>query len=83
MLNALSIAGSHSSGLTEYDQSGGSVKRMHAGMAAHGGLRSALIAQRAYRASHHTRRQARLLSGFCREYNLDEITDGLGKDFQW
>ena len=46
MVNALSIAGSHASGTKEYDQNGGSVKRMHAGMAAHGGMRSALIARR-------------------------------------
>ena len=45
-LNALSIAGSHASGTLEYGQSGGDVKRLHAGIAAAGGIRSALLAKR-------------------------------------
>jgi 2-methylcitrate dehydratase PrpD len=45
MTHALAIAGSHSSGTMEYDQSGGEVKRLHNGMACCGGLRSALLAQ--------------------------------------
>lgn len=44
MMHALAIAGSHSSGTTEYDQSGGEVKRVHAGIAARGGVQSALLA---------------------------------------
>ena len=44
-LNALSIAGSHASGTLEYGQSGGDVKRLHAGIAAAGGIRSALLAE--------------------------------------
>jgi 2-methylcitrate dehydratase PrpD len=83
MLNALSIAGSHAAGVTEYDQGGGSVKRMHAGMAAHGGLRSALLAQKGL-----TGPPAILEGkhGFCKafadEYKLEEITAGLGTDFR-
>jgi 2-methylcitrate dehydratase PrpD len=83
MVNALSIAGSHSSGTKEYDQNGGSIKRMHAGMAAHGGMRSALIAQKGITGP------ATILEGkhgFCQafadEYKLNEITDGLGTDFK-
>jgi len=83
MVNALSIAGSHASGLTEYSHGGGSVKRMHAGMAAHGGIRSALIAQKGITGP------ATILEGrhgFCQAfadgYNLSEITDNLGKDFR-
>jgi 2-methylcitrate dehydratase PrpD len=45
-LNALSIAGSHASGTLEYGQSGGDVKRLHAGIAATGGIRSALLSAR-------------------------------------
>jgi 2-methylcitrate dehydratase PrpD len=44
MTNALAIAGSHSSGTMEYDQSGGEVKRVHAGIAARGGVHAALLA---------------------------------------
>ncbi|MBI3043663.1 MAG: MmgE/PrpD family protein [Betaproteobacteria bacterium] len=83
MLNALSIAGSHSSGTKEYDQGGGSVKRMHAGMAAHAGIRSALIAQKGITGP------GTILEGkhgffhaFADEYKVDEVTDGLGSDFK-
>ena len=83
MLNALSIAGSHASGVIEYDQTGGSVKRMHAGMASHGGLRAALVAQKGLTGP-PTILEGR--HGFCQafadEYNLNEITDNLGRDFR-
>ena len=45
MVNAFGIAGSHSAGSLEYDQSGGEVKRLHAGLAARGGIQSAMLAQ--------------------------------------
>jgi 2-methylcitrate dehydratase PrpD len=83
MVNALSIAGSHSSGTKEYDQNGGSIKRMHAGLAAHGGMRSALIAKKGITAP-PTILEGK--HGFCQafadEYKLGEITDGLGRDFK-
>ncbi len=83
MVHALSIAGSHGSGTIEYDQSGGSVKRMHAGMAAHGGLRSALIARKGLTGP-PTILEGK--HGFCQafadEYDLQEITDNLGKDYR-
>ncbi|CAN7475828.1 MmgE/PrpD family protein [Variovorax sp. LjRoot175] len=44
-VNALGIAGSHASGTTEYSQSGGEVKRAHAGIGAAGGIRSARLAR--------------------------------------
>jgi len=83
MVNALSIAGSHSSGTKEYDQNGGSIKRMHAGLAAHGGMRSALIAKKGITGP-PTILEGK--HGFCQafadEYFLDRITDGLGKEFK-
>ena len=45
MIHAFGIAGSHSAGPLEYDQSGGEVKRIHAGLAARGGIQSAVLAQ--------------------------------------
>ena len=39
---ALGIAGSHCSGTTEYDQTGGDIKRLHAGIAGMAGIRAAL-----------------------------------------
>ncbi len=44
-VNALAIAGSHASGTTEYAQSGGEVKRAHAGIGAAAGIRSARLAR--------------------------------------
>lgn len=43
--HALSIAGSHSGGVMEYDQSGGEVKRFHNAMATRGGMLSVLLAR--------------------------------------
>ncbi|MBI4188977.1 MAG: MmgE/PrpD family protein, partial [Betaproteobacteria bacterium] len=43
-LMALSLAGSHASGTTEYTIGGGDIKRFHAGMGAAGGIRSARAA---------------------------------------
>jgi 2-methylcitrate dehydratase PrpD len=44
-VNALAVAGSHASGTTEYAQSGGEVKRAHAGIGAAAGIRSARLAR--------------------------------------
>ncbi|HUK42461.1 MAG TPA: MmgE/PrpD family protein [Candidatus Acidoferrales bacterium] len=45
MLHAFGIAGSHASGTMEYDQTGGEVKRVHAGIAARGGIQAAMLAR--------------------------------------
>ena len=45
LMHAIAIAGSHACGPLEYDQSGGEVKRIHAGLAARGGIHSALLAK--------------------------------------
>lgn len=45
IVNALAIAGSDASGTMEYDQSGGEVKRFHAGMASRSGVQAAILAQ--------------------------------------
>jgi 2-methylcitrate dehydratase PrpD len=82
MLHALSIAASHSSGIMEYAQAGGNVKRMHAGMAAFGGIRAALLAQIGFTGP-PTILEGK--SGFCRafadDYRLEDITANLGHDF--
>ena len=43
--NALAIAASDSSGTMEYDQSGGEIKRFHAGIASRAGTEAALLAE--------------------------------------
>jgi 2-methylcitrate dehydratase PrpD len=45
LMNALAIAASDASGTMEYDQSGGEVKRLHAGAAARSGAQAAVLAQ--------------------------------------
>jgi 2-methylcitrate dehydratase PrpD len=45
MTNALAIAASEAGGTMEYDQSGGEVKRLHAGMASRSGTMAAMLAQ--------------------------------------
>jgi 2-methylcitrate dehydratase PrpD len=78
MTHALAIAGSHSSGTMEYDQSGGEVKRLHNGMACCGGLRSALLAQIGLTGPPTIFEGARgilkVMSGVC---NIDPITKDL------
>jgi 2-methylcitrate dehydratase PrpD len=44
MAHALGVAGSMASGLCEFSQSGGMVKRLHAGRAAEGGVQAAYLA---------------------------------------
>ncbi len=46
MVHALAIAGSHACGTMEYDQSGGEVKRLHAGIPVRGGMMAAFYAER-------------------------------------
>ncbi|HXG50034.1 MAG TPA: MmgE/PrpD family protein [candidate division Zixibacteria bacterium] len=82
-LHAFGIAGSHASGTMEYDQTGGEVKRVHAGIAARGGLQAALLARLGLTGPPTIIEGKR---GFCRvfadEYELDTITRDLGVDFK-
>ncbi|QHE84693.1 MmgE/PrpD family protein [Hydrogenophaga sp. BPS33] len=82
MVHAMSIAGSHASGTIEYDQGGGSVKRVHAGIAAAAGVRSVLLAK------HGITGPATILEGkhgichvFADSCDLGRLTRGLGTDF--
>ena len=83
MISALGIAASESSGITEFAVSGGSVKRLHAGLAAQSGLRAALLAKLGI-----TGPTAPLEGpkGFCHTfsdtYSIEEITRDLGKEFR-
>ncbi|MBI2858558.1 MAG: MmgE/PrpD family protein [Chloroflexi bacterium] len=82
MLNAISIAGSHSSGITEHTLTGGSVKRIHGGIAALGGIRSALLAQAGLDGP------PTVLEGnkgfwhaFCDEHHPNKLISNLGTEF--
>ena len=82
-MDALGIAASHSSGLMEYSLSGGTVNRLHSGIAAHGGIRSALLAQRGFRGPATILEGERgVLRAFSGECLPEEITRALGSGFR-
>jgi 2-methylcitrate dehydratase PrpD len=83
MLHAFGIAGSHSSGTMEYDQTGGEVKRVHAGIAARGGIQAAMLARLGLTGPPTIIEGKR---GFCKvfadTYDMDVITRDLGSEFK-
>ncbi len=82
-LDALGIAASHSSGLMEYSLSGGTVNRLHSGIAAHGGIRAALLAQRGFKGPTTILEGERgFLHAFSGECHPEEITRALGSTFR-
>jgi 2-methylcitrate dehydratase PrpD len=78
-MNAYGIAGSHAAGLIEYTKTGGSVKRIHAGIPSQGGVRSVLFAEAGITGPHSIIEGEK---GFCKvfaiDYDLSRLTDGLG-----
>lgn len=82
-LNALSISGSHSAGLMEYANNGGSVKRIHSGIAAQAGVRAALFSEAGITGPHSILEGEK---GFCKvfagEYDLNRLTHGLGTRYE-
>ncbi len=83
MLHAFGIAGMHSSGTMEYDQTGGEVKRVIAGIGARSGIQAALLAQRGLTGPPTIIEGKRgFLKVFADEVEPDEITRGLGSEFK-
>jgi 2-methylcitrate dehydratase PrpD len=81
-VNALSIAGSHASGTLEYGQSGGDVKRLHAGIAAGGGIRSALLAERGLTGPPTIFEGRRgVFQAFTNTFDAAQAVDGLGERY--
>jgi 2-methylcitrate dehydratase PrpD len=83
-LNALSIAASCSSGLAEYSETGGEVKRVHAGFSVRQGIRASLLAQLGLTGP-PTALEGK--KGFCQAFSvvpppLEEMTGSLGKEFR-
>ncbi|MFH1125092.1 MAG: MmgE/PrpD family protein, partial [Pseudomonadota bacterium] len=83
VLNAFGLVASHCSGLMEYSQSGGEVKRIHGGMAAHAGIRSATLARLGLTGPPTVLEGKK---GFCRAFSdtfrLESLTEGLGEEFR-
>jgi 2-methylcitrate dehydratase PrpD len=83
MLHAFGIAGMHSSGTMEYDQTGGEVKRVIAGIAARGGIQAALLARLGLTGPPTIIEGKRgFLKVFADQVEPEEITRGLGSDFK-
>jgi 2-methylcitrate dehydratase PrpD len=83
MLHAFGIAGMHSSGTMEYDQTGGEVKRVIAGVAARSGVQSALLAQRGLTGPPTIIEGKRgFLKVFADQVEPEGITRDLGSDFK-
>lgn len=81
--NAFGIAGSFASGIVEFAESGGMVKRLHAGRAAEGGVTAAYLARAGFTGP------ATVLEGkfgFCRTFSdkpaLERLLEGLGTDYK-
>jgi 2-methylcitrate dehydratase PrpD len=83
ILDALAIAGSHSSGLMEYSRSGGTVNRLHAGISAFGGIRAVAMVQKGFTGPASILEGER---GFVHAYSgeacFGEISHGLGRNFR-
>lgn len=82
LINSVGIAGSFSGGLTEYTQSGGSVKRIHTAIPTTAGIRAA------YFAKFQLTGPSSVLEGkkgFCNVYsdttNLNRLTEGLYEQY--
>ena len=83
MLHAFGIAGMHSSGTMEYDQTGGEVKRVIAGVAARSGIQSAMLAQLGLTGPPTIIEGKRgFLKVFADQVEPEEITRDLGSDFK-
>jgi 2-methylcitrate dehydratase PrpD len=67
----------------EYSKSGGSVNRLHSGIAAYSGIRAALLAQRGFKGPPTILEGERgFLRAFSGECFLDRVTQGLGQEFR-
>lgn len=79
--HALGVAASHASGITEYSVSGGSVKRIHAGVAARSGIESVRLASAGITAPQGALEGRR---GLLRAVSDDPglLTSGLGEHFE-
>ena len=80
MVNAFGIAGSMSSGLMEFSQTGGMVKRLHLGRAAEGGFMAAVLARDGFTGPEGVfDGKFGLLNVFCRDGDASRLTKDFGK----
>lgn len=81
--HSLGIAASRASGITEYSVSGGSVKRLHAGIAAQAGVESVQMAMSGVTAPTAALEGRRgLLRAVCDAVDADAVTADLGSRYE-
>jgi 2-methylcitrate dehydratase PrpD len=80
--SSIGLVASFSGGLTQFYQSGSTVKRIHAARAAENGVAAALLARQGFTGPHDILEGA---NGFARAYadaaDLGTVTKGLGSDY--
>ena len=83
MTNAIGIAGSLAGGLLEFAKGdGGMVKRLHLGRASEAGVLAASLAASSFTGPRTVLEgQFGFLRVFCTEFEVAELTKGLGRDF--
>ena len=83
MANAIGIAGSLAGGLMEFAKGdGGMVKRLHLGRASEAGVLAASLAAAGFEGPRTViEGQYGFLNVFCTEYDLSQLTRGLGTDY--
>src|SRR5204863_205017 len=83
MTNAIGIAGSLAGGLLEFAKGdGGMVKRLHLGRASEAGVLAASLAASGFTGPRTVLEgQFGFLRVFCTEFEVAELTKGLGRDF--
>lgn len=80
MANALGIAGSYCSGLTQYAFDGSMTKRLHLGHSAQGGLEAAMLAAKGFTGPHEVLEgQYGYYNAFSPAPRLDKVLPGLGE----
>jgi 2-methylcitrate dehydratase PrpD len=78
-VHALAIAGSHASGTTEYAQTGGEVKRLHAGIGVAGGIRAGRLARLGLTGPATIFEGRRgFLQAFCNRYDEAPLREAFG-----
>jgi 2-methylcitrate dehydratase PrpD len=81
-VDAMAIAGSHSSGLKAFQHGGGSVKRIVCAIPSMAGLRAAVMAQHGITGPHAVIEGERgFLNVFAGTFDLASLTEGLGTEF--
>jgi len=79
LASAIGVAASHASGTTEYAESGGEVKRLHAGLGAMGGIRGVSLARRGFSGPQTVVEGRRgVFQAFANEYRTDPMVEELG-----